>query len=204
MGIGAIILIIISVVIFIGCLVFSMLDSDFSTMIIGLPILIFGIGIVIMSTSVSVPTGTVALEKDYGGRYTGNVISDPGYHMFSVPMSHGLKNVDIRNDKTTVKVDVMKNEKYNVHASIEVVYDLESDKIVDLLSSNPNYKSTIISSVVKNTITSNNSLANKQELSEQEKQDIIDKLSVHGIKVTNIYMNSYRLTNTLNFQQNNN
>ena len=47
-----------------------------------------------------------------------------------------MEKVDVRNDKTVVKVNVMKDRTYNVHAKMEVVYDLEPKKVVDLLTNN--------------------------------------------------------------------
>lgn len=150
-------------------------------------------------SSYSVPTGKVGVEQGFGGNYTGKVVTQTGYHAFGKPITHHMEKVDVRNDKTVVKVDVMKDRTYNVHAKMEVVYDLEPNKVVDLLTNNPKYKSTVIGSTVKQVVTENNSLANSQTLSETEQKIIKDKLNHFGIKVTNIYMDSYQLTNTNNF-----
>ena len=150
-------------------------------------------------SSYSVPTGKVVIEKGFGGNYTGKVATQTGVHAFEKPMTNMTEEVDVRNDKTVVKVDVMKDMTYNVHAKMEVVYDLDPNKVVDLLTNNPKYKSTVIGSTVKQVVTANNSLANSQALSEAEQKIIKDKLDNFGIKVTNIYMDSYQLTNTNNF-----
>ena len=121
------------------------------------------------------------------------------FHAFEKPMTNNMEEVDVRNDKTVVNVDVMKDMTYNVHAKMEVVYDLDPNKVVDLLTNNPKYKSTVIGSTVKQVVTANNSLANSQKLSEAEQKIIKDKLDHFGIKVTSIYMDSYQLTNTNNF-----
>lgn len=156
---------------------------------------------VLASTS-RIATGEVGVVRDFGGAYTGKVISSSGMHWFSTYPSEYVDKVDVRNNKTSVKVNVMKDKQYNVSAKLEVVYNLEPDKLVKLLSQNPNYKSTVISSEVKNVITANDSLANKQYLSDAEKQDITKRLDKYGIKVTNIYMDSYKLTNANNFALN--
>lgn len=150
-------------------------------------------------SSYSVPTGKVGVEQGFGGNYTGKVVTKTGYHAFGKPITHHMEKVDVRNDKTVVKVDVMKDKTYNVHAKMEVVYDLEPNEVVELLTNNPKYKSTVIGSTVKQVVTENNSLANSQTLSETEQKIIKDKLDHFGIKVTNIYMDSYQLTNTNNF-----
>lgn len=150
-------------------------------------------------SSYSVPTGKVGVEKAFGGNYTGKVVTQTGFHAFGKPVTHYMEKVDVRNDKTVVKVNVMKDRTYNVHAKMEVVYDLEPKKVVDLLTNNPKYKSTVIGSTVKQVVTENNSLANSQTLSETEQKIIKDKLDHFGIKVTNIYMDSYQLTNSNNF-----
>ena len=150
-------------------------------------------------SSYSVPTGKVGVEQAFGGNYTGKVVNRTGFHAFAKPVTHYMEKVDVRNDKTVVKVNVMKDRTYNVHAKMEVVYDLEPNKVVDLLTNNPKYKSTVIGATVKQAVTENNSLANSQTLSDTEQKIIKNKLDHFGIKVTNIYMDSYQLTNSNNF-----
>lgn len=172
---------------------------------VGLAIIPLGIALIgFLFSSYSVPTGKVGVEQAFGGNYTGKVVTQTGFHAFGKPATHYMEKVDIRNDKTAVKVNVMKDKTYNVHAKMEVVYDLEPEKIVDLLTNNPKYKSTVIGSTVKQVVTENNSLANSQTLSETEQKIIKNKLDHFGIKVTNIYMDSYQLTNSNNFAINSN
>lgn len=169
---------------------------------LGVGMAMFPLGIALIGfifSSYSVPTGKVGVEQGFGGNYTGKVVTQTGFHAFGKPVTHYMEKVDVRNDKTVVKVNVMKDRTYNVHAKMEVVYDLEPNKVVDLLTNNPKYKSTVIGSTVKQVVTDNNSLANSQTLSETEQKIIKDKLDSFGIKVTNIYMDSYQLTNTNNF-----
>ena len=166
----------------------------------GIAILPLGIALIgFLFSSYGVPTGKVGVEQGFGGNYTGKVVTKTGFHAFGKPMTHHMEKVDVRNDKTVVKVDVMKDRTYNVHAKMEVVYDLDPNKVVNLLTNNPKYKSTVIGSTVKQVVTENNSLADSQTLSETEQKIIKDKLDYFGIKVTNIYMDSYQLTNTNNF-----
>ena len=169
---------------------------------VGVKLTMFPLSIALIGflfSSYSVPTGKVGVEQGFGGNYTGKVVTQTGFHAFGKPVTHYMERVDVRNDKTVVKVNVMKDRTYNVHAKMEVVYDLEPNKVVDLLTNNPKYKSTVIGSTVKQVVTENNSLANNQTLSETEQKIIKDKLDHFGIKVTNIYMDSYQLTNTNNF-----
>lgn len=169
---------------------------------VGVKLTMFPLGIALIGflfSSYSVPTGKVGVEQGFGGNYTGKVVTQTGFHAFGKPVTHYMERVDVRNDKTVVKVNVMKDRTYNVRAKMEVVYDLEPNKVVDLLTNNPKYKSTVIGSTVKQVVTENNSLANNQTLSETEQKIIKDKLDHFGIKVTNIYMDSYQLTNTNNF-----
>lgn len=167
--------------------------------------LLFGIASAVMfffilgMSSFSVPTGNIAVEKDFGGAYTGKVYTTPGYHAFAHAPSYGVKQVDVRNNKLPVEVNVMKDKTYNVNASVEVVYDLEPDKVVNLLSNYSDYKNTVIGATIKQVLTSNNTLANSQSLSAEDEAQIKQKLNNYGIKVTNIYMNSYKLTNSSNF-----
>lgn len=158
--------------------------------------------IITLFTCVGIPTGQVGVISDAGGKYTGQVIEKSGLHFFAAPMSYDVKNVDIRNDKTAVKVNVMKDQTYNVSAKIEVVYDLNPDKVVDLLSNNSDYKNTVIAASVKQVVTSNNSLANSQSLTADDEKQIENKLKKYGVIVTNIYMDSYKLTNSSNFAMN--
>lgn len=160
--------------------------------------------IIVGLSTVSVPSGSVAMEKNFGGAYTGRVIKKPGINMFAVPVSHGVEKVDVRNNKVPVKVSVMKDKTYNVDAGIEVVYDLNPDKVVDLYTNYAGFKSTVIGATVKQVVTSNNTLANSQTLTPNDEKEITDKLATYGIKVTNIYMDSYKLTNSSNFGINSN
>ncbi|CDI46370.1 hypothetical protein BN927_02492 [Lactococcus lactis subsp. lactis Dephy 1] len=153
-------------------------------------------------SSVSVPTGYASLEKSWGGRYTGKVFTETGRHFWAIAPSYDTKRVDIRNNKEAVPVNVMKDKTYNVSASVEVVYDLQPNKLVDLLSKYSDYKNTVIGAIVKNVITSNNILANSQSLTPKDEKEIENELAKYGVKVTNIYMNSYKLTNSSNYALN--
>ncbi|MCT1186583.1 hypothetical protein EFL96_12590 [Lactococcus lactis] len=153
-------------------------------------------------SSVSVPTGYASLEKSWGGRYTGKVFTETGRHFWAIAPSYETKRVDIRNNKEAVAVNVMKDKTYNVSASIEVVYDLQPNKLVDLLSNYSDYKNTVIGATVKNVVTSNNTLANSQSLNPKDEKEIENELAKYGVKVTNIYMNSYKLTNSSNYALN--
>ncbi|MCS9997162.1 hypothetical protein EFL81_10130 [Weissella confusa] len=199
-----IILLVIAGIVFLSSVFIAVYENEVMSVASGSFIAGVIVLLTMMFTSFSLPTGTVGVEENFGGRYTGKVYKEAGFHAFSFPVSHSMKKVDVRNDKTTVKVDVMKDETYNVHAKIEVVYDLEPDKLVKLLSNNPNYKSTVISAVVKQVVTSNNSLANSQTLNGAEQKEVAEKLDKYGIKVTNIYMDSYQLTNSNNYALNTN
>lgn len=196
-------LIIIAVFIIAVMLVSMFYFNDFDSV----SMFMFPVGLMVVgliTSSYTVPSGTVAVDKGFGGNYTGKVVTTPGLHVLAKPVSHHMEKVDIRNDKTSVKVDVMKDKAYNVHAKMEVIYDLEPKKIVDLLKNNPHYKSTVIGATVKEVVTENNSLANSQTLNDKEKKLIKDKLESYGIQVTNIYMDSYQLTNSNNFAINQN
>lgn len=193
------ILFIIGLILMVAALAWGVYEQEIG---IGVCLASFPLFIVVVGflfSSYSVPTGKVGVEKGFGGNYTGKVVTQTGFHAFSKPMTHRMERIDIRNDKTSVKVNVMKDKTYNVHAKMEVVYDLEPNKLVDLLTNNPKYKSTVIGSTVKRVVTENNSLADSQTLSADEQKIIKDKLNKYGIKVTNIYMDSYQITNSNNF-----
>mgnify|MGYP001594981149 CR=1 FL=1 len=186
-------------------IVAGLTDFDFSV----LGGILLGVGVVlglfsIIATTYNIKTGYAGLEKNFSGSYTGKVVSKTGTHWFSIPASHDMEKVDIRNNKLPVTVNVMKDKTYNVSASVEVVYDLKPSKLVNLKSNYSDYKNTVIGATVKQVITSNNSLANSQTLSQEDQQQITEKLDKFGIVVTNIYMNSYKLTNSSNFGFNSN
>ena len=162
---------------------------------------IMAILIVLFSTT-TLSTGEVGLVENMGGGYSGKVLKKTGINWFATAPSQSVKNVDIRNDKVSVPVNVMKDNSTNVSANIEVVYDLNPNRLVDLLSKNPNYKSTAISATVKQVVTSNNSLADSQSLTNEDIDHIENKLKSYGIIVTNVYMNSYKLTNSNNYMMN--
>lgn len=173
----------------------------------GIMVGIVAIGITIVTlfcSTVNISTGTVGLEKDYSGSYTGKVFSETGTHILAVAPSHSVDEIDVRNNKLPVSVNVMKDKTYNVTASVEVVYDLNPSKLVELKSKYSDYKNTVIGATVKQVLTSNNTLANSQSLSEKDAKEITDKLKGFGIEVTNMYMNSYKLTNSSNFSVNGN
>lgn len=154
---------------------------------------------VVVFSSFNISTGNIGLEKNFSGSYTGKVFTQTGTHWFEVAPSHDVEKVDIRNNKLPVEVNVMKDKTYNVNANVEVVYDLNPNKLVDLKSNYSDYKNTVIGATVKQVLTSNNTLANSQSLSETDQKQITEKLRKFGIEVTNIYMNSYKLTNSSNY-----
>lgn len=158
----------------------------------------FGL-IVVIGSMFNLSTGNAGLEQNYSGSYTGKVFTQTGTHWFGKAPSHKIEKVDIRNNKLPVEVNVMKDKTYNVNANVEVVYDLNPNKLVDLKSNYSDYKNTVIGATVKQVLTSNNTLANSQSLSATDQKQITDKLHKFGIEVTNIYMNSYKLTNSSNY-----
>lgn len=206
MWISFVILIIFVVLFVLGLVLCLLPDSEFGQgmAFIGVVGSIITFVFITMGSTVRIPTGYVGVERNFGGAYTGRVIRETGIHWYTKAPSHGIDKVDIRNNKLPVKVSVMKDKTYNVDASVEVVYDLNPDKLVDLKSNYSDYKNTVISATVKQILTSNNTLANSQSLTSLDEQQIKDKLHKFGIEVTNIYMNSYKLTNSSNFGINNN
>jgi len=203
----SVVLLIIFVVLFIvGLLLYLLQDSEIGSFmsIIGGIFSVASFVIITVGSSFGIKTGYVGVERNYGGAYTGRVISETGMHWYSTAPSHDIDKVDVRNNKLPVKVSVMKDKTYNVDASVEVVYDLNPNKLVNLKSNYSDYKNTVISATVKQVLTSNNTLANSQSLTSLDEQQIKDKLHVFGIEVTNIYMNSYKLTNSSNFGINSN
>jgi hypothetical protein len=164
----------------------------------GIVVSVIWFGIITMMSTVPVSTGYVQVVKGWGDVYTGKVIEKPGLHFYTIPPSYSIEQVDVRNNKLGVSVNLMKNQTYNVSASIEIVYDLEPSKLVTLLSNYSDYNNTVIGATVKQVVTSNNTLANSQSLTPQDEKEITTKLSSYGVNVTSIYMNSYKLTNSSN------
>jgi len=206
MWISVVILIIFVVLFAVGLALYVFLDSEFGSVmsLIGAVASVMTFIFITVSSSVGIKTGYVGVERNFGGAYTGRVIRETGMHWYTMAPSHGVDKVDVRNNKLPVKVSVMKDKTYNVDASVEVVYDLNPDKLVNLKSNYSDYKNTVISATVKQVLTSNNTLANSQSLTSLDEQQIKDKLHKFGIEVTNIYMNSYKLTNSSNFGINSN
>ena len=206
MWVSFIVLIVFVVLFAIGMLLLIMQDSEAGGFmaLIGFIASVVVFLFITLTSTFGVKTGHVAVERNFGGAYTGRVIRETGLHWYSVAPSHKLEDVDVRNNKLPVKVSVMKDKTYNVDASVEVVYDLNPNKLVHLQSNYSDYKNTVISATVKQVLTSNNTLANSQSLTSQDEQQIKDKLHSFGIEVTNIYMNSYKLTNSSNFGINGN
>ena len=203
----SVIAILIAAVVSIVLFVIGNITGDDEVSGTGIMVGIVAIGITIVTlfcSTVNISTGTVGLEKDYSGSYTGKVFSETGTHILAVAPSHSVDEIDVRNNKLPVSVNVMKDKTYNVTASVEVVYDLNPSKLVELKSKYSDYKNTVIGATVKQVLTSNNTLANSQSLSEKDAKEITDKLKGFGIEVTNRYMNSYKLTNSSNFAVNGN
>lgn len=163
--------------------------------------------IFLLMSIIIINKGDAAVYKPrFGGQYT-HVSTTVGTQIVS-PFTH-VEIVDIKNKSTEIPINTVRDGKINVSGSITIVYDMDPERLPELLNTNStngysidtSFKSNIMYPAVQKIFNNNSSFTKSGTISEVEELFITKQLESYGFNVKQIYVSSYIDTN--NYQINN-
>lgn len=167
-------------------------------------LILFIVGFSISASAIgTVPSGSVGVKTRFGAVRQNYV--NPGVYI-KAPFIEDVKIIDIKNQKEEARASAASKDLQTVNSQIAVNYTLREDQVVKLYATvGLDYKVRIIDPIIQEAVksvtakfTAEELITKREEVSEEIKHHLVEKLSPQGIEVQNFSIIDFDFSKSFN------